>query len=85
MMMKPTMRTTINLSAEALAKLRQLAQERGETLGAVASELIRKALEPSEAPRVRNGVPPLPPHAECEGRSTAPDLELVNRLRNLDQ
>ena len=51
------MRTTLNLSTEALAKVRQLAQQRRKTLGAIASELILQALEPREAPEVRNGVP----------------------------
>ena len=45
------MRTTLNLSAEALAKVRQLAQQRRKTLGAVASELILQALEPDEGTR----------------------------------
>ena len=60
------MRTTLNLSAEALAKVRQLAQQRRTTLGAVASELILKALQPANGPAVR----------------PAPDPHLVNRLRD---
>ena len=79
------MRTTLNLSTEALAKVRQLAQQRRTTLGAVASELILKALEPNEAPRIRNGVPLFPAHSEAKDQSTAPDLELVNRLREQEQ
>ena len=47
------MRTTLNLSAEALANVRQLAQQRRQTLGAVASELILAALEPAGTPAVR--------------------------------
>lgn len=76
------MRTTLNLDPEAIAAVRFLAARRQTTLGAVASELILKALEPREAPVVRNGVPllrrpvPLPPGAP------RPDLELVNRLRD---
>ena len=85
MMMTLTVRGTPNLSAEALGKLRQLASQRDETLGAVASELIRKALEPSEAQRVRNGVPLFSWHEERKNESAAPDLEFVNRLRDLDQ
>ena len=67
----------MNLSAEALAKVRQLAQQRRTTLGAVASELILKALQPASGPAVRNGVPIFPTQ---EG--PAPDLHLVNRLRD---
>lgn len=73
------MRTTLNLTADALAAVRQLARQRGKPLGAVASELILQALRPEDPPPVRNGVPvfaALPADAE------PPDLELVNRLRD---
>ncbi len=70
------MRTTLNLSAEALAKVRQLAQQRRKTLGEVASELILRAL-PESGPAVTNGVPIF---AAQDG--PAPDLHLVNRLRD---
>lgn len=74
------MRTTLNLSTEALAKLRRLARQRRRTLGAVTSELILHAQEPRKAPAARNGVPLFAADAENEGVS--PDLELVNRLRD---
>ena len=76
------MRTTLNLSADALAAVRQLARQRGMTLGAVASELILEALRPEDAPAVRNGVPifAAPPNAQSD--TAAPDLELVNQLRD---
>ena len=79
------MRTTLKLSTEALAKVRQIAQQRRMTLGTVASELILKALEPIQAPRVRNGVPQFHAHWESKHQSAAPDLELVNRLREMEQ
>lgn len=78
------MRTTLNLSTEALVKVRQLAQQRRMTLGAVASELILKALEPKQAPPVRNGVPLFPTNSDSTDQSAAPDLDLVNRLRELE-
>lgn len=62
-----------------MAKVRQLSEQRGATLGAVVSELLLKALQPDEAPPVRNGVPLYPAHA-----SATADLELVNRLRDAD-
>ena len=71
------MRAALNLSAEALAKLRHIAQQRGRILGEVASEPILKALQPESTADVRNGVPVLPAQ---EG--PAPDLRLVNRLRD---
>ena len=75
------MRTTLNLAPEAAAKVRQLAEQRSQTLGAIASELILRALEPKEVSTVRNGMPLLP----IEGRDRErprPDLDLVNRLRD---
>ena len=76
------MRTTLNLSADALAAVRQLARQRGKTLGAIASELILQALRPRDAPAVRNGVPifAAPPNARSDAAGS--DLELVNRLRD---
>ena len=76
------MRTTLNLSADAMAAVRQLAHQRGKTLGAVASELILQALRPEEPPPVRNGVPVFaaPPGATSD--VAPPDLDLVNRLRD---
>ena len=71
------MRTTLNISAEALAKVRQLAQQRARPLGEIVSELIMEALEPKQAPAVRNGVPLFPAQP-----GAPPDLELVNRLRD---
>ena len=76
------MRTTLNLSAEALAHVRQLAQQRRKTLGAIASELILEALEPAKAATVRNGVPIFAPPADFASEGPDPDLELVNRLRD---
>ena len=76
------MRTTLNLSAEAMAALRQLAHQRGKTLGAVASELILQALRPEETPPVRNGVPIFPAPAGPRSDAAPPDLDLVNRLRD---
>lgn len=76
------MRTTLNLSSDALAAVRQLARQRGRTLGAVASELILHALRPKDAAVVKNGVPifAAPPNARPD--AAAPNIELVNRLRD---
>lgn len=77
------MRTTLNLSGKAIAKLRQLALQRGQPMGAVASELILQALEPREHPKVRNGVPLIfSSRARSRGMVPAPDVEVVNRLRD---
>ena len=76
------MRTTLNLSTEALTKVRQLAQQRCETIGAVASELILRALEPESAPKVRNGASIFPMDIETDYEGALPDLAVVNRLRD---
>ena len=77
------MRTTLNLAPEAIARVRQIAAQRGQTLGAVASELILRALEPRDETRnIRNGVPVFPPNPLLDPDTPAPDLDLVNRLRD---
>lgn len=64
------MRTTINLDEDVMRAVRSLAKERGESLGAVVSALIRKALRaPAEITysgdfpvfRVREDAPPITP------------------------
>ena len=64
------MRTTLNLEDDVLRALRSLARERDESMGSVASALIREALRPSldvaysaDLPvfRVRDDAPPITP------------------------
>jgi hypothetical protein len=43
-MIRHQMRTTLSLDDDALASARVLARQRGESLGAVISELARKGL-----------------------------------------
>ena len=72
------MRTTLNLDDDVLEVARQLARQRGSTAGEVISDLVRRALEPQAAPRMRNGVPLFVPKAGAR----KPSLSLVNRLRD---
>ena len=78
------MRTTSDLSAEALAKSRQLARQRSESIGTVASELILQSLEPEDSPEPRNGVPVIPMDAETNCEGAPPDPAPGNRLRDLE-
>lgn len=64
------MRTTLNLDDDLLRAARSLADERGESLSAVVSDLIRRGLTPNlEAGydrsfpvfAVREGAPPITP------------------------
>ena len=71
------MRTTLNLEPEALAKAKLLSRQRGVPLGKIVSELILQATGSKRPAELRNGVPVFPRH-----KSAAPDLEIVNRLRD---
>ncbi len=71
------MRTTLELDDDLLQVARQLAAQRGTTMGQVISELVRKALAPMAAPRVRTGVPLFAPRA----RGKQPRLALVPEPR----
>ena len=72
------MRTTLNLADDILHVAKQLAQQRGATVGQVISDLTRQALEPKSRPRMRNGVPLFVPKAGAR----KPHLALVNELRD---
>ncbi len=72
------MRTTLDLDDDIVLIAKQLAQQRGTTMGQVVSELARKALEPKASPRMRNGVLVFEPKPGAR----KPHLALVNRLRD---
>lgn len=77
------MRTTLQLDDDVLASARVLARQRGESLGAVISELARRGLRqplPLSAEQVsrRNDLLLLPLRPE----GSPVDLELVNGLRD---
>jgi hypothetical protein len=72
------MRTTLDLDEDLILVARQLASQRGTTMGKVVSGLLRKALEPGEIPPERNGFRLLKPIPSAP----KPTLELVNRLRD---
>ena len=64
------MRTTVDLEPDVLRAAKSLARERGVSLGAVISDLIRTALRPPERAtyesdfpvfEVREGAPPITP------------------------
>jgi len=72
------MRTTLELEDDVVHAAKQLARQRGATMGEVVSQLIRQGLDAKDPPRVRNGVPLfIPKHG-----APKPDLALVNRLRD---
>ena len=74
------MRTTIDIADDVLQAARELAELRGETLGAQISALARKGLENAAfAAATRNGVPLLPRRREGAAK---PTMKLVNALRD---
>lgn len=76
------MRTTLDIDPAILAAAKSLAAQRGLTLGQVISNLARQGLRPRDpSPRIRNGVPLLP----IRPTALAPDLDLVNALRDGDE
>ncbi len=73
-------RTTLELDDDLANVAKQLASQRDMTMGQVVSELVRTALEPKAAPRMRNGVPLFTPKPGAR----KPHLALVNRLRDAE-
>jgi hypothetical protein len=73
------MRTTLDIDEDVLQAARELAANRGATIGKILSDLARQALAPRRAARVRNGVPVL---ARRSTASPKPTMDLVDRLRD---
>jgi len=71
-------RTTLEIDDDLVQIARQLAQQRKTTMGQVISQLVRTALEPKSAPRMRNGVLLF----DVKPGARKPSLALVNRLRD---
>ncbi len=72
------MRTTVDLDEDVLLAAKELARERGTTIGKVISELMREALTREIVTETRNGIPLFPVQPDA-GIVT---LELVNQLRD---
>ncbi|MFB3776743.1 MAG: CopG family transcriptional regulator [Bryobacteraceae bacterium] len=72
------MRTTLDIDDDLVEVARQLARQRGLTMGQVLSELARVALDPKSPPKLRNGVPLFTPKPGAR----KPHMALVNRLRD---
>jgi hypothetical protein len=74
------MRTTLDIADDVLQAARELAAARGQTTGAVLSDLARNGLKsPMLQRRTRNGVPLLPRRRPGGAR---PTMSLVNKLRD---
>jgi len=73
------MRTTLDLDDDVLLAAKELAVARRTTAGKVVSDLVRQALTPTRAVRVRNGVPVL---SSRPAGAPRPTMKRVNELRD---
>jgi len=72
------MRTTVDLEEDVLLAAKEIARQRGSTLGRVLSDLARQALTRRAPVSTKHGLPVFPVQAGA-GVVT---LDLVNRLRD---
>ncbi len=72
------MRTTLDLDEDVLRAAKEIAQQRGATVGQVLSDLARQALTRRSEATMRNGLPLLPVRPGAK----VVTLELVNHLRD---
>jgi len=72
------MRTTVDLEDDILFAAKEIAKQRGLTIGKVLSDLARKALTRPASTATRQGLPLFPVQADA-GVVTP---ELVNQLRD---
>ncbi len=72
------MRTTVDLEEDVLLAAKEIAKQRGNTLGRVISDLARQALTRRPSLSTKHGLPLFPVQPDA-GVVT---LELVNRLRD---
>lgn len=71
------MRTTLDLEDDVLLAAKEIARQRGTTIGKVISELARQSLTRRPVSTTRNGLPLFPVQPDA-GVAT---LDLVNQLR----
>jgi hypothetical protein len=72
------MRTTVDLEEDVLLAAKEIARQRGNTLGQVLSDLARQALTRRAPVSTKHGLPLFPVRPDA-GVVT---LDLVNRLRD---
>lgn len=79
-MLKCDMRTTLEIDTDVLTAIKALSQQRGVTVGQVATELLRVALHADQIGqwKTRNGVPLFP----VVDPKTVVTLDFINQLRD---
>jgi hypothetical protein len=76
--MEGNLRTTLDIDEDVLLAAREIARQRGVSMGQVLSDLARQALTRRTTGGTRNGVPLFPIRPD----SGVVTLELVNQLRD---
>ena len=72
------MRTTLNIEEDVLRAAKEIADQRGMTVGQVLSELARKSLTRKSPVSEKHGLPLFPIQTDAQ----VVTLELVNQLRD---
>lgn len=72
------MRTTVDLEEDVLLAAKEIARQRGSTLGRVLSDLARQALTRPTPVSTKQGLPVFP----VQPAAGVVTLDLVNRLRD---
>lgn len=72
------MRTTLDIDKDILFAAKEMARQRGVTLGKIISELARQALTRQASVSTRHGLPLFP----VQPRAGVVTLALVNQLRD---
>jgi len=72
------MRTTLDIEEDVLLAAKEIARQRGKTLGKVLSDLARDSLTRKSPVSKKHGLPLFP----IQANAGAVTLELVNQLRD---
>jgi hypothetical protein len=72
------MRTTLDIEEDILFAAKEIARQRGSTLGKVLSDLARQALTQPAPSRTRQGLPLFP----VQPKAGIVTMEFVNQLRD---
>ncbi len=72
------MRTTVDLKEDILLAAKEIAKQRGSTVGQVLSDLVWQALTKQVPMATKHGLPLFP----VKSKASVVTMELINRLRD---
>ena len=76
--MEVEMRTTVDLDDDVLQAAKEIARQRGVSVGKVVSNLVREALTRRPVCKTRHGIPLFP----VQSNARVATSELINELRD---